>query len=134
MKPTNKTTIIVLILFTLMVLPALACKAAGSIEPSAEATRLAAPSVTPTSEGNSKGIYKVDDEVTIVGGSYGALVPLYGNPGDRFFSSQVLAGTDVVVIAIRTQGDVVWYEVSGNAGNGWLKEENLVPRAPEVEE
>jgi hypothetical protein len=73
--------------------------------------------------------YQIGDELEIEGGGFGALVPLFGSPGGRFFTSQVLQGTPVTVLELGIDAEgVIWYRVEGLMGTGWLTEANLRPR------
>jgi hypothetical protein len=120
------------VLVLTLIITGLACSRAGELITAEEATRRAVPTATTELLSIEGAAFAVNDEAVIVGGSSGALVPLYGRAGDRFFSSQVLAGTEVVVSAIDRQPDgVFWYEVEGMMGDGWLREGNLAPRAEE---
>ena len=111
----------------LLVFISLACDQAGDILTIEEATERARPSPTVVILELDVAEFDVGDEVIIVGGSSGALVPLFGNAGDRFFSSQVMAGEDAVVLGLQDIDGVVWYQVEGLMGAGWLEEEHLAP-------
>ena len=108
----------------------------GEIVPDGEATRIALPTATPTPDLSILGAFAVGEEVLITPGGYGALVPLLGGPGDRFFTSQIRSGEIVVIESIRLSEDgVTWYQVNGQMGAGWLTEENIGPLdGPEVED
>lgn len=98
----------------------------GDVISDAEATRRALPTITPESSVIEYSTYKQGDNVVIIGGKSGALVPLYGSAGARFFSSQVLHGTKVTVLGLHEIDDVIWYQVEGLIGAGWLLEEHLM--------
>ena len=102
----------------------------GQILTNAEATEYYL--ATPTVEaGDLTGLatFQVGDELEVEGGLFGALVPLFGNPGGRFFISQVLQGTPVTVLELGIDAEgVIWYRVEGLMGTGWLTEANLRPR------
>lgn len=100
----------------------------GEIVPDGEATRLALPTATPTPDAADVGAFAIGEEALVTPGKYGALVPLFGSPVDPFFSSQVRSGIPVIVESIRILDDgVIWYQVDGLMGAGWLTEDNLGP-------
>lgn len=98
----------------------------GEIVPDGEATRISLPTATPTPDLSVLGAFAIGEEVLITPGSYGALVPLFGGPGDRFFTSQIRSGEIVVIESVRISEDgVTWYQVDGQMGAGWLTEDNI---------
>ena len=105
---------------------ALACAQSGQILSDAEATQLVLPTATIQVDVSDQAEYQVGDTVTMVGGSFGALVPLYGQPGSRFFSSQVRHGETVIVLQLGIDEEgLIWYSVDGLAGTGWIWGEHL---------
>lgn len=107
---------------------ALACARAGQILSDAEATQLALPTATPQLDLRSQAEYQVGETVTMVGGNFGALVPLYGQPGSRFFNSQIRHGAIVIILELGLAEDgVIWYSVEGQAGTGWIWGEHIAP-------
>lgn len=111
----------------LLIFIGLACNQAGEVLTIEEATERARPSPTVIVLELDVAEFDVGDEVIIVGGSSGALVPLFGNAGDRFFSSQVMAGEEAIILGLQDIEGVVWYQVEGLMGAGWLEEEHLKP-------
>jgi hypothetical protein len=111
-----------------LMLASLACAQAGRVVTDAEATQLAMPTATIEVDVSAEAEYQVGEEAIVVGGSYGALVPLFANPGANFFSSQILANSPVTILLLGqdSQGRI-WYQVEGQAGSGWLLGENLRP-------
>lgn len=105
---------------------------AGQIVSNADATALYNATATPdSSDLEELAEYQVGDEIEIEGGDYGALVPLYAQPGARFFSSQIIQSSPVTVLALGIDGEgIIWYQVQGLAGTGWIRAENLRPRTP----
>lgn len=127
MRATARKRTFVVVLLALM-LASLACQQAGRIVSDAEATQLALPTATIAVDLSAEAVYQVGEDVIVVGGSYGALVPLFASPGANLFSSQVLANSDVTVLLLGQDAEgTVWYEVEGIAGRGWIREENLKP-------
>lgn len=107
---------------------ALACAQSGQILPDAEATQLVLPTATVQVDVSAQAEYQVGETVTMVGGDFGALVPLYGQPGSRFFSSQVPHGEIVEILQLGIDEDgVIWYSVEGLAGSGWIWGEHIAP-------
>jgi hypothetical protein len=114
------------LLVLLLALVGLACSRSGEILTDAQATVANLPTPTAVIDVADDATYQVGDSVTIVGGSAGFLVPLYGEPGARFFSSQINNGETAVVIEHGLDEDeTIWYLVEGLAGTGWLTEEFL---------
>lgn len=112
--------------FVIALSPILACAQSGEILSDAEATVRAIPTPTEVVDLSSTALFQIDTTAEVVGGSTGFLVPLYGSPGARFFSSQITAGETVVIQEHGLDEDgVIWYEVEGLAGSGWLTEEHL---------
>jgi hypothetical protein len=104
----------------------------GSVVPDAEATELAIPTPTEVIDLSEAGEYQVGDKAVVVGGNYGALVPLFSGPGARFFTSQVLTGSPVTILQLGQDAEgIIWYEVEGLAGSGWILGENLAPAPAE---
>ena len=127
MRPEVRSRLLILTVLVLM-FSSLACARAGRVVSDAEATQLALPTATIEVDLSGEGEYQVGDEAIVVGGSYGALVPLFANPGANFFSSQILANTPVTILSLGQDAEGnIWYEVSGIAGSGWLLGENLRP-------
>lgn len=111
-----------------LVLATLACARAGEILPDAEATRRALPTATPVLDLSDEAEYQIGETVSMLGGNFGALVPLYGQPGANFFTSQIRHGTIVVILELGLDEDgVVWYLVEGQAGSGWIWGEHIGP-------
>ncbi len=107
-------------------LAVLACAQSGQILPDAEATQLALPTATPVLDLTAQAEYQIGQTVTMVGGSFGALVPLYGQPGSRFFTSQVRHGEIVIILELGIDEDgLIWYSVDGQVGSGWIWGEHL---------
>lgn len=125
MQPEMRKHALVLVLLLLM-LASLACQQAGRVVSDAEATQLALPTATLEVDVSGEAEYQVGEEAIVVGGSYGALVPLFANPGANFFSSQILANSRVTILLLGqdSQGRI-WYQVEGIAGSGWLLGANL---------
>lgn len=122
----HKRTIAFLALFLLLVLASLACARAGQILPDAEATELARPTATPVLDLSAEAEYQIGETADVVGGSFGALVPLYGQPGGRFFTSQIRNRDLVVILELGLdENGNIWYLVEGQAGKGWIRGENL---------
>lgn len=113
--------------FLLLIL-AMACAQSGEILSDAEATIVARPTATEYVDLSGEALYQIGENVTIFGGSYGALVPLFGEPGSRFFSSQINNGALVSILnqALDKDGNI-WYFIEGTAGSGWILVENLAP-------
>ncbi|MCH7663493.1 MAG: hypothetical protein IH859_06455 [Chloroflexi bacterium] len=109
-----------------LLLASLACAQAGKVITDAEATQTAIPTATVVILELEAAVYDVGDEVVIIGGKFGALVPLYGSACAQFFSSQVLYGTEVEVLGLQECEDIVWYQVEGLIGQGWLLVDNIV--------
>ncbi len=130
--PVNRIKIITLIL--LLIVTALACAQSGDIVSEAEATRLVLPTETPQLDLSDQAEYQVGETATAFGGKeFGALVPLYGDPGGRFFTSQILTNDLVVILGLGLSEDgVIWYRVQGNAGTGWILSDNLKPAAVDL--
>ncbi len=104
-----------------MSLAMLACAQAGQIVSDAEATQLALPTATEQLDLSAQAEHQIGDTVVMVGGDFGALVPLYGQPGSRFFTSQIRHGDVVRVEELGIDEDgVIWYQVEGLAGSGWI--------------
>ncbi|MDH3943025.1 MAG: hypothetical protein OEV06_02875 [Anaerolineae bacterium] len=124
MQATKKITLVIVVLM----LSVIACAnfPEGEIISSEEATQRAMPTATVELLEISGSEFLVGDPAVVIGGRYGALVPLFGNPGDAFFSSQVLHGTYVTVLGLQQLEDVIWYRVEGMMGEGWLLGDNLV--------
>jgi hypothetical protein len=133
MTATNKRSSSLLLAFGGLALAALACAQAGEIFSDAEATQRAIPTATEVVDLSGEAEYQIGEEVQIFGGTFGALVPLYGEPGGRFFTSQVPNGSlvSVLELGLADTGEI-WYEVEGNAGRGWIRAANLIP--PEAED
>jgi hypothetical protein len=109
-----------------LALASLACAQAGSIFSDEQATQEAIPTTTVVVDLTGEAEYQIGENAQIFGGSFGALVPLYGDPGGRFFTSQVPNGSLVTILELgRDENGVIWYEVEGNAGRGWIRAENL---------
>lgn len=106
---------------------ALACARAGEIITDAEATQRALPTATPELDLSAEAAFQIGETAQTVGGQgVGALVPLYGEPGGRFFSSQINANELVVIIELGQDPDGdVWYQVEGTAGSGWIHGDSL---------
>lgn len=104
----------------------IACEQAGKIVTDAEATLTAMPTATVVSLEIEASKFKLGDEVVIIGGLSGALVPLYGSAGAKFFSSQVLHGTKVAVLGLLEIDGVIWYQIEGLIGAGWLLDDHLL--------
>jgi len=107
---------------------ALACARSGEIISDAEATQRALPTVTPVLDLSDEAAFQIGETASVFGGGdFGALVPLYGEPDGRFFTSQVRHTTLVVIIQLgQSEDGDVWYQVEGNAGSGWIHGDNLV--------
>jgi hypothetical protein len=131
MSATSRTKLLLLAIAAIG-LAALACAQSGEILPDAEATLQAIPTATPVVDVSAEAEYQVGEQAQIFGGSFGALVPLYGEPGGRFFSSQIPNGSLVSILQLGQgpEGDI-WYEVEGNAGKGWIRVENL--QVPDID-
>lgn len=128
-----KKTIIFVVVALMLASMACAGIPSGEIISAEDATRTAKPTATTELNELVGAKFSVGDTAVIIGGRFGALVPLFGNPGDAFFSSQVLNGTVVTVLGIQQLGDVIWYRVEGMTGEGWLIEENLVTEAEQAD-
>ncbi len=116
----------ILLAVSALLLAAFACTQAGEVITDAEATRRALPTATVVIFELDAAEFDVGDKVVIVGGKFGALVPLYGSACVQFFSSQVLYGTDVEVLGLQECDDNVWYQIEGLIGQGWLLVDNIV--------
>jgi len=124
MKKSNSYSLLALL--AVLIVSAMACAQAGQILPDAEATQIALPTATTQVDVSAQAEYQVGQTVSMFGGSFGALVPLYGQPGSRFFSSQVSNGEQVVVLELGIDEDgLIWYLVDGQAGTGWIWGEHL---------
>jgi len=109
------------ILLTILAMSVLACAQAGQIVSDGEATQLALPTATTQVDVSDQAEYQVGETVSMVGGSFGALIPLYGQPGSRFFTSQIRHGEIVLILDLGIDEDgVIWYSVEGQAGSGWI--------------
>lgn len=125
----KKLNVRILLAISALVFSVIACEQAGKIITDAQATQTAIPTATVVIFELENAIFDVGDEVVIIGGNFGALVPLYGSAGARFFSSQVLHGTHVAVLGLDEIDDVVWYQIEGLIGNGWILADHLMPLA-----
>ena len=124
----RKSSLAFLSFFAVLALAGLACAQAGKILSDAEATAEALPTPTVVVDLSDVADFQNGQVTTIVGGDSGALVPLYANPGARFFSSQVLHGEEVTILATGIDEDGgLWYEVDGLAGRGWTTTDHLEP-------
>lgn len=124
----QRASLLVLSLFALIAFVGLACAQSGRIVSDEEATAIALPTATAVVDLTSVAEFQIGDEISVVGGVSGSLVPLYASPGARFFSSQIFHGDEVVVTNLGIDEDGgLWYEVDGLAGTGWTTSEHLVP-------
>ena len=109
-------------------LATIACAQAGQILSDADATQIALPTETPVLDLVSQADYQVGDTVSMIGGNFGALVPLYGQPGANFFTSQIRHGTLAIILELGQAADgVIWYLVESDAGAGWIWGEHMGP-------
>lgn len=122
-KSPNKLALILLVI--VLLLTGIACQYAGEILPSAEATQRALPSATPTSDFSLESKFKEGDDAVVVGGTYGALVPLFSEPAGLFFTSQIMNNSETVIMGFRIVDTDTWYQIDGMTGGGWIKEDNL---------
>lgn len=131
MTKIKKTSRYFAIAFFILVLGlmSIACQYAGEIITSAEATQRALPSPTPTSDASIVSKFSEGDPAVVVGGDFGALVPLYTDPGGSIFTSQVMNNTAVTINGIRIVNENTWYQIEGMTGDGWIQEANL--KSPE---
>jgi len=118
----------ILFLVLLLALFAMACAQSGEILADGLATQRALPTPTTFVDLSEVAEYQIGDNVIIFGGTYGALVPLYGEPGSRFFSSQV-SNQSLVTIEnhVWDEEGIIWYLVDGMMGSGWILPANLEP-------
>lgn len=124
----HKRILKISLLVALLATVGLACAQAGQIVSDAEATNIAQPTATPALDLSGEAEYQVGEQAQIVGGTFGALVPLYGEPNGRFFTSQVPVNALVTVLQLgQDVNGLIWYEVEGNAGQGWIRAANLRP-------
>ncbi len=117
-----------LVMVALLALVALACERSGEIITDAEATQRSLPTEVVFVDLSENAKFQIGETASTFGGTeFGAIVPLYGEPGGRFFTSQVLNNTLVVIIELGLDEDGnIWYKVEGNAGQGWVADKNLV--------
>ncbi|MQC27261.1 MAG: hypothetical protein DWG76_07420 [Chloroflexi bacterium] len=128
MRAQRKRNLSLLLAVGALGLAALACARAGEILPDDIATEQAIPTATPVRDLSAQAEYQIGEQAQIFGGSFGALVPLYGQPGSRSFTSQIQNNSIVIIIELGLDEDGnVWYEVDGQAGQGWLRGANLQP-------
>lgn len=125
MKVQKITAKKLLLLAIVLILTGIACQYAGEIITSADATQRALPSATPTSDISIESKFREGDTVVVVGGQFGALVPLYTDPGSNDLGSQVMNNTTVIIDGVRIVDVETWYQIAGMAGEGWIREENL---------
>jgi hypothetical protein len=111
-----------------IVLATMACAQAGQILSDADATQIALPTATPVLELSGQADYQIGEPVVMVGGNFGALVPLYGQPGANFFTSQIKNGTLAIILELgQAEDGVIWYLVASDAGEGWIWGEHIGP-------
>ncbi|MCH7480561.1 MAG: hypothetical protein IIC79_04110 [Chloroflexi bacterium] len=116
----------ILLAISALLLATLACAQAGKVITDAQATQTAIPTATVVIFQLDAAAFEVGDKVVIIGGKFGALVPLYGSACAQFFSSQVLHGTDVEVLGLLDCEGNIWYQIEGLIGQGWLLVDNIV--------
>jgi hypothetical protein len=121
------------VILAAFMLATIACAQAGQILSDADATQIALPTETPVLDLVSQADYQIGESVSMVGGNFGALVPLYGQPGGNFFTSQIRHGTIAVILELGQAADgVIWYLVESDAGAGWIWGEHIGPAVEDL--
>jgi len=73
-------------------------------------------------------VFTVGDTAFLTGRSF--LVSLMSEPGGKLMVMGQQRGAQVTVLEIEMVDDVPWYYIDGDAGQGWVAEENLTTEAP----
>ena len=132
------TTVAVFLLLGLLLLSGLACSQAGEILTPAEATAQAeAAKATPRPLSTPKTAEEeaistdlsIGEAVVYVGESY--LIPMFTDPGSRNAFSYAGRGEAATVLDLHEVDGVLWYEVKGGAGQGWVEGKYLQAAAGE---
>lgn len=109
----------VLAVLAVMGLAMLACET-GQVLPPDQATEAAILTRQPVSTVGAAegGEFQPGDTVEFAGVSF--LIPLRSSPGDTTANSHVSRGDTGTILEIASIGDIIWYRVDSQGGEGWV--------------
>jgi hypothetical protein len=125
MDKKTRACLVILWVISLLGVASLACSQAGDILTPEEATARvqASKEPKPELESVSGATFQEGDNIKFVGTGY--LVPLRKNPGDQVAYSHAGRGDTGVILGSREVEDVIWYQVKGPSGEGWVEVESI---------